>query len=162
MEQTDLAYIAGILDGEGHIGIKKTVTRRNGRINPQYQERIAVRMVDEPAIRFIAETLGGNYYSERPHAHNGRPLYCFQATDRQAASMLEAVLPYLRVKRQNALAVLELRKRKERPDRIAVERQWIDQWGRNTVFTRWLHSPNEIAARESLYELCKALNHAPI
>ena len=158
MKETDLAYIAGILDGEGYIGIKKTTTRRNGRVNPQYQERVQVRMVDKGAIEFLADMLGGNYYKEKPSSTNGRPLYCYQTSDLQAVTILKKVLPYLRVKNRNALAVLELRKRKECPHKIATQGQWVDRWGRDTVFTRWRHSPIEIEEREKLYQHCKSLN----
>ncbi len=66
-------------------------------------------MVDEAAIRFIAETLGGWYYAEKAHGHKGRPLFCYQASDKSAETILRQVLPYLRVKRHSAEAVLRLR-----------------------------------------------------
>ncbi len=158
MNDLDLAYIAGLIDGEGYVGIKKTTTKRNGRVNPQYQERIQVRMVNEGAIRFLADTLGGKYYKESPSVAKGRPLYCYQASDLQAVSILTAVLPYLRVKKENALAVLGLRDRKKNPHKIAVIKTFKNRWGVDTDFRRWRHSPIEIEARERLYQRCKTLN----
>ena len=111
--ETALAYLAGIIDGEGYIGIKRT-TRRDAR-SPIYHERIQVRMTDEAAIQFLAATLGGNYYREQPHANDGRPLYCWQASDALACRILERVMPYLIVKRDQAENVLRLRASKLDP-----------------------------------------------
>lgn len=105
--KTDLAYIAGIIDGEGYVGIKRSTPRN--RVTPGYHARIQIRMVDEEAIAFVAATLGGNYYREKSNASNGRPLYCYQASDAKAESILRSVLPWLRVKRRVALIVLSLR-----------------------------------------------------
>jgi len=90
-----IAYIAGIIDGEGYVGIKKTNNRTDCR-NPQYHEKIQVRMIEESAILFLKETLGGNYYKETEHSkYSKRPLYCYQATDKRAAEIIKKVHPYL-------------------------------------------------------------------
>ena len=108
--EIDLAYCAGLIDGEGCIRIKRTKAYRcQGKVTQGYHAAIQIRMVDEAAIRFVAETLGGWYYAEKPHLAKGRPLYCYQATDRAAETILRALLPYLRVKRDAAENVLALR-----------------------------------------------------
>ena len=149
MEPTTLAYLAGLIDGEGYIGIKKA--RRKDAVSPIYHERIQVRMVHEGAIRLLADTLGGNYYLEQPHARGGRLLYCWQASDALAARILTAVLPYLIVKRESALTVLALRTSKEDP--LARRR---GSPGRRVM------DPGVVAERERLYLAAKALNHAPV
>ena len=136
----DLAYIAGLVDGEAYIGIKKSNSKLNGRVNPAYHERIQIRMVDEEAIRFLSETLGGNYYKEKPNCKGGRPLYCYQASDLKASTILESLLPYLKVKRNSAFVVLELRERKNSPHKAK-------EAGRSR------HSETEIRIRENLYLL---------
>ena len=109
LTKIDLAYIAGIVDGEGYVGIKKAALRKDCH-HPGYHARIQIRMVDEPAIHFIASILGGNYYSEKPHAEKGKPLFCYQASDLRASEILQTLLPFLQVKRNQALNVLEFRK----------------------------------------------------
>jgi LAGLIDADG endonuclease. len=72
MKETDIAYIAGLIDGEGYIGIKKDRGYQcQERKTPGYHARIAIHMVDEQAIKFIAETLGGWYYKENHPRHRG-------------------------------------------------------------------------------------------
>jgi hypothetical protein len=150
MKQTTLAYLAGLIDGEGYIGIKKS--HRPDAVSAIYHERIQVRMVHEGAIALLARTLGGNYYLEKAHATNGRPLYCWQASDALAARILAAVLPHLIVKRDSALNVLALRTSKEDP----LARR------RGGPVSKRLMDPAIVAAREALYLHGKALNRVGV
>ncbi len=158
----DLAYIAGLVDGEAYIGIKKDGSLTNGRLARGYHERIQIRMVDEEAIRFISETLGGNYYKEKPHATGGRPLYCYQANDLKAAEILNALQPYLKVKRRVAVRVLQLRLRKENPHKTAYRRNIKTRWGYEVPAIRHRLSEEELRLREQLYIECKAINSGRI
>lgn len=112
-----LAYLAGLIDGEGYIGIKKSKYRRRivkDCVSANYHERIQIRMVNEEAIKLFKETLGGNYYHEkRPYSKSQKQLFCYQASDLRASQILKKLLPYLRVKRRDAELVLKLRKSKE-------------------------------------------------
>jgi len=111
MKQVDIAYIAGLIDGEGYIGIKKDKGYQcQERKTPGYHARIQIRMVDEPAIKFISESLGGWYYKEKPSCKNGRPLFCYQASDKRVEDILKTIIPYLRVKKESAQTVIEFRK----------------------------------------------------
>jgi len=94
VKETDRAWLAAFMDGEGCISIRQ----HKGR------------MVDEGAIKFLSETLGGWYYKEKPHCNNGRPLYCWQASDKHAGEVAIKLLPFLRVKRQQAEMIIGLRK----------------------------------------------------
>jgi hypothetical protein len=60
-KQERLAYFAGIIDGEGYIGIKKHLStlRSGGRgrgINPCYYERICVAGTNKPMINMLVKT----------------------------------------------------------------------------------------------------------
>lgn len=158
MKQTDLSYIAGLLDGEAYIGIKKTTDRQNGRINDGYHERIQVRMVDEPAIKFLKDSFGGNYYKEKPHAAKGRPLYCYQASDLKAYNILKTVLPYLRVKSRVAQTVLCLRELKDNPEYESETQEITSRWKKLVSVRRRHYSPAFIAKMESLWQECKDIN----
>lgn len=146
MDSITLAYLAGLVDGEAYVGIKKG--RRKDSVSPLYHERIQIRMVHEPAIAFLAETLGGNYYRERRVYPNRRPLFCYQASDAQAADILQRLLPYLRVKKASAETVLRLRASKADPR----ARRRGSPAGR-------VMNADVLAEREALYLRCKALNH---
>lgn len=162
MIETDIAYIAGLIDGEAYIGIKKEKTLRNGRVNPAYKERIQIRMVDEPAIKFLTETLGGNYHKEKSNAKNGRPLYCYAASDKLAVNILNTILPYLKVKKTVAELVLKLRNLKTNPDVEFVTITMRNRWGKDTQFRRSRHSEKHIEACEELWLKCKKFNKVGI
>lgn len=167
MKQTDIAYIAGIVDGEGYIGVKKSRAYRcQGRATPSYHARIQIRMVDEPAIRFIAEALGGWYYREKPSAPHKRPLFCYQASDKAAETILRRLLPFLRVKRLPAENVLALRTlqaegRKNRT-KIVGYRTMPGFRGGNRRMPNLALSDEYVARCEAICARSKALNHAAV
>lgn len=163
MTNTDLAYIAGLFDGEAYIGVKKTKAYAcQGLANPGYHARVQVRMVDESAIRFVADTLGGWYYREKAHCNNGRPLYCYQVSDKSAESILRLLVPYLRVKRAVTEVVLSLRdlQREGRTHRTKVTgyKNFPNAYGTPRSVAVKAFSDEYIATCESLYLRCRELN----
>jgi len=111
MQKTTLAYLAGIVDGEGYVGIKRSQAYRcQGRQTPGYHARIQVRMVDEPAVAMLHKAFAGSLYREKPHCNNGRPLYCWCVSDAQAEKTCRALFPFLRVKRPQAKLIFRLRR----------------------------------------------------
>lgn len=164
---TDVSYCAGLIDGEGYIGIKRTRAYAcQGRATPGYHARIQLRMVDEGAIRFLADTLGGWYYREKSHANNGRPLYCWQASDKHAAEVLRAVLPYLRVKRESAETVLRLRDLqadgRSHRTKVVGEKNFPNKQGTVRMVPVTSYSDEYVAACDDLYARCKELNKVGI
>lgn len=127
MDSLTFAYLAGVLDSDGTIGIKRSTYAmrvRGDASTPIYSERIHIRQVTREAIDLFAETFGGNVAMEDPHAKRGRVLYRWGCTDKRAVEVLTALLPYLRIKRQQALNCMALRDVKERSKiaRVAVGR----------------------------------------
>jgi len=143
------AYLAGLLDGEGYIGIKKTNNRADC-VNPQYHERIQIRMVDEPAIKLFKETFGGNYYREKASRSklSKKPLYCYQASDKLASEIIKKLIPYLLIKNRQAKLILELRKSKESKESRL----------RGSPAKRPM-KPEIVQLRESLYNQIKSIHH---
>jgi len=164
MNKITLAYLAGLVDGEAYIGIKKTQPNHKltGRVNCGYHERIQIRMVDEPAIKLFTETFGGWYYKEKPHSHKGRLLYCYQASDNKASEILKLLLPYLTVKRKSAETVLKLRESKNNPVKIKTSVVSQSRWGTPMTGQRTTLAPEVIDFRESIYLLCKSINKGDV
>lgn len=106
VKQTTISYLAGIVDGEGYIGIKKSNYLRHCP-SPTYHERIQIRMINEEAIKLFQKVFGGSYYKEKDY------IYCFQISDLAAANTLKILLPYLKIKKRQAELCLKLRKSKE-------------------------------------------------
>ena len=127
MDDLTFAYLAGALDSDGSIGIKRNtyavrVTRDSKQ--PTYSERIALKQVTPDVPALLKKCFGGYLGIHDPSARRGRPLHSWQATDLRAIECLRAVLPYLRIKRSQAENCLALRELKEASKiaRVAVGR----------------------------------------
>lgn len=123
MEATTLAYLAGIIDADGTIGIKRS--SYSARVvgdstQPTYSERVCVRQVEPHAVDLLHSLFGGRRGTTKPSAKRGRPLHEWQVTDMKAAACLRAVLPYLRIKAEQARNCLALREVKEASKKARV------------------------------------------
>lgn len=116
----DSAWAAGFFDGEGHIGITKNTSARTFNLTLSVTQKRR-----EPLDKIIG-LFGGSCYLAH---HNGQPKFWrWHLSGRKAATVLVFLLPYLIVKRQQALLAVEFQRLKPEnvnsrtPDRI-VEQQ---------------------------------------
>jgi hypothetical protein len=111
---TEKAYLAGILDGEGSIGVyKRFVGKKKGA---SYSLRVMVGNTDVSLIRWL-QRLGGSIYEQKPKKSNWSVCYTWTVWANQAAAILEEVLPYMLVKREQAERALFFQSRKSHTGR---------------------------------------------
>jgi len=118
-----LAYLAGVLDSDGYIGVKRNTyaMRRVGDCGqPTFSERLCVKQVEPHAVELFKAIFGGTLQQQPASVTRGKPLWSWQTTDRKAAACLVALLPYLRIKRQQAENCLNLRELKEQSKKARV------------------------------------------
>ena len=113
MDETLLAYIAGVIDADGSITIAVTTPSRNGS-TLRYSEKVSLAQVNPQAIDLLREHFGGGLSIQKRRGISRRPLYRWQIGCRKAAKFLEQILPFLRIKRQQAEICLNLHKIKQR------------------------------------------------
>lgn len=105
--ETELAWLAGLIDGDGCI----SMTRRSptGRcVNPQYVSVLKVSMCHELTVRYVHELVGFGSVSYKDRGVPGhRPQWSWWATNRQMIRVLEAIRPYLFTKAEEADIALE-------------------------------------------------------
>jgi hypothetical protein len=116
------AYLAGILDGEGYVGIKKSTWGMKNRTDiksPTFSERIQIKMNNPTVLKMFKDEFGGSFYKdskiyqrERSY-HTNKIMYCYQATDKIASVILKKLLPFLTIKRKQTILCLKLRKSKD-------------------------------------------------
>lgn len=96
--ETDLAYLAGILDGEGCFKVGSGSSRIAG---------LDVRMCDAGTVEWLKATFGGITYTER--SSTNRTVYGWRL-HRQADLLyvLPRVAPYLQIKAPQAWAMLRV------------------------------------------------------
>jgi hypothetical protein len=114
-----LAYLAGAIDSDGCISIKKSTYHmrvRGDATNAVYSERLMLKQVTPQIPELLHDSFGGMLSLDAPSCkRNGRPLWNWQTTDKKAASACAALLPFLRVKKRQAELALELRRSKSMP-----------------------------------------------
>ncbi len=122
-----LAYIAGILDGEGYIGAKRRMPTHANRMNsPKYSIAVSVSMTDEGPIRMIAEFCGASAnVKARKRTRTGKVIYQLDLENKRAEVLLRQVRPYLVAKNwqaKKAISLHELRSesRKHRTRVVSV------------------------------------------
>lgn len=130
----ELAYVAGILDGEGSIGV-------HGRSpsNPSsFAIRVSVIMTTPQAPALCHELFGGSLAIENRVTSTGKPIYRWSLYCTKAARVLEKVLPYLRVKKTVATDCMLLTTFYKQGIQSTSDsyRKRVEVWNRIASFTR--------------------------
>lgn len=112
MNPIDLAYMAGVIDSDGCIGIKKSTYAmrvKKDASQPIYSERITLKQVEPQAVELAHAMFGGHRSVTDPTAKRGRPLHTWHIHSKSAGAAIVALLPYLRIKRKQAENAIRLR-----------------------------------------------------
>ena len=103
MTQNELAYIAGLFDGEGCVTCKQKKTKRKdrgGKIYNQWYIRCEIAMTDKDVITGLHEVLGFGWSGEK--RYNNKPKYKKQwrwcCGYRDALTFAKLIWPYTQVK----------------------------------------------------------------
>jgi hypothetical protein len=125
----DLAYAAGLIDGEGSIYFA-TGRAPNGEL--KYQAFIAIATCDEVLPRWMYERFGGSYAevkSPSTVARGNRPVFKWQLSGRRnIGKFLSAVHRYLTLKRDQSDLMCEFcRLRSDGMSRRVGERGYSDR-----------------------------------
>jgi len=98
---TDIAYFAGLIDGEGSIRLAKRSDR------PSLKPTLKVNMTHKGVIESLQVAFGGSV-TFRPAAKAGwKDQWVWRCHNRQAITALEAMLPFFKVKLADALSVID-------------------------------------------------------
>jgi len=128
MKRTDLAYVAGIVDGEGSISIsdKRNKEAKDAKEIAQFTLQVNVKSVDEWLPTWLSFAFGGSVYTYYNQA--GNCMWSWTIYANTASEFLKLILPYLHLKRPQAEIAIQYqtvkreRKGKRRTDnQIAVE-----------------------------------------
>jgi hypothetical protein len=103
--EVELAYAAGILDGEGCISVRKK-ENRNGRIC--YYCGLAIAMVDQEVPRWLLTTFGGFLYTSSRKTKAWRTVYIWRVENKALMDFLSSILPYLILKKKRAELAIQL------------------------------------------------------
>lgn len=102
----DLSYIAGFVDGEGCIRIKKASQRGNS-----FYVWVAITNTYKPTLDYIAEIFGGKV--RKAERKTNKWAYHFLITSSEAVDFLKSILGFLREKRPQAELAIKFHEQKE-------------------------------------------------
>lgn len=98
LQDIDLAYLAGLIDGEGCLSISRVG-------NYGYGASIIIKMTNEEVIKWVHINFGGCLSKESRKAPQ-ETIYSWQLNTRaEILNLLRALQPYLKVKKVNAKVV---------------------------------------------------------
>jgi hypothetical protein len=150
-----LAYTAGLIDGEGYVGINY-VKAKLPHLKRKYIGAVAMGSTDKELIYWMQEEWGGYVFPKTKTRPEYRPVWGWQANNKIAYALLVAILPYLRTKKKQAELWIEYWEKKKRYNRTIVQ---------DPVNGRIVAHPDapdeETAWRDSIVQQIRALNSQP-
>ncbi len=109
----EIAYIAGLFDGEGYIRINRWKKPNSTHI--RYNLYCGINMTHKPVIGFIQQQFGGSLHEidRRPKNEKWRPVFNWICGSSAAANFITQLRPYLIVKAPEVDLALEFQRNVE-------------------------------------------------
>lgn len=114
--EVQLAYLAGIIDGEGSIYIGNFSRTPIGKIL-SYQTNITISNCDKILIEWLSNVFGGpmsEYTPNQTPKNSRKKVYLWRASGERLTHLCILVLPYLVIKKRQCEIMIEMRKTFER------------------------------------------------
>lgn len=110
--ETQIAYLAGIMDGEGTFFIGNySGNRKNG--DKHYQTIIKVSCTDKNLIEWLLNNFGGTYAfyeASKVSKKSRRDVHVWAATGDRLLHLCELMLPYLIIKKKQSEIMIQMRR----------------------------------------------------
>lgn len=91
----ELAYIAGLFDGEGSVSFIWNASRKNGKKYGRLRAKIT--NTDLAVLRWVQHRFGGAICKKKPTG--GKQAYDLVFSCQKARNFLQAICPYLQIKK---------------------------------------------------------------
>jgi len=109
----DLAYMAGIIDGEGCFFIGQATSTRDGKITRHHRCCLKIDNTEECLIEWIMNVFSGvnsarnRWTSKKAYE---RTIHTWVATGDRLSDLCEQILPYLIIKKKHCENIIKFRK----------------------------------------------------
>lgn len=106
LPDTELAYLAGVLDGEGHIGIARRAHKH--AVTPEGATGIVMAVANThlPVLEMFKRAFGGCVHSKPKSRYGWHQAHSWHIGGRRALYAIHQMLPYLVIKREQAEALV--------------------------------------------------------
>src|SRR3990167_4700333 len=109
-DKKELAYIAGLFDGEGTIFIEGKKSYAKGAISKTHYLQLSIANTHKETIDWVKSFLCFGQIIKIEQGN--KPLYNWRGYGVEAIVFLKLLLPYLKIKREQALLAIEFQKSK--------------------------------------------------
>jgi hypothetical protein len=133
-----LAYIAGLIDGEGYVGITRAKTSKSAKgckRGISYRLLVSVTMTDIRPLKFALRHIGLGRIITRKIPKNGfRVPWTWSIWSKQASTVLNLLLPWLIVKKEQAKLCIKFQSIMRSPGNLGLhDSEWK---ARETLFAK--------------------------
>lgn len=113
LTETQKAYIAGMIDADGSVGIDRR-TSESDKYPYNFAVRVLVVNTDYDLILWLKKVIGAGcaYKTEYRYKPNWNTVHRYQLTNEKGVELLNQIIPYMIVKRERAELVASLPTRK--------------------------------------------------
>jgi len=123
LKETDIAWIAGLLEGEGYFGIDNRSKKRYEVSNTPPAPFIKISMVDEDIIERLSQLLDKSYFSPTRKTVTGKQVYTLHLGEKEKVLfVLQKILPYMGARRGERI--------KESISHLQTWKEWVENGGR--------------------------------
>jgi hypothetical protein len=112
VSKTELAYIAGFLDGEGWITLYKSkdISRKK---YPRFEYQVGICNNNKGVINWLYDTFGGSIRTRNKQNLKWQDNYLWKLSSNQASDFLKLILPYMRLKNNQAELAIEFQEKRK-------------------------------------------------
>jgi hypothetical protein len=123
LTETDVAWIAGLLEGEGYFGIDNRSKDRYEVSKIPPAPFIKVSMVDEDIIQRLSKLLDKSYFSPSRKTVKDKQVYTLHIGEKEKVLfILQKILPYMGVRRGERIT--------ECISHLQTWKEWVENGGR--------------------------------
>ena len=123
LTETDIAWIAGLLEGEGYFGIDTRSKDRYEISKTPPAPFIKISMVDEDIIQRLSKLLDKSYFSPSRKTVTGKQVYTLHIGEKEKVLfILQKILPYMGMRRGERIT--------ESISYLQTWKEWVENGGR--------------------------------
>jgi len=135
---TEIAYLAGLVDGEGSIYIGNFSCSPKTQ-EPYFQTNIQITNTSKQLIDWLQSTFGGLVNNRRKQLPHHLQCYAWTVSGDRLTHLCELMLPYLTCKKEEAIVMLKMREtfsdkfrakgwpRTNSPETLALRQQYMNE-----------------------------------
>lgn len=116
MKRIELAYLAGMFDGEGSIIIHKHKAKKSSH-HDAYVVEACLGNTNEWIVRQFQFSFGGNVYLRKKQTEQTQAIWAWQISANKAIPFLTTIIPFLKLKKTQAEIGLKFQESKSKKRR---------------------------------------------